>query len=377
MLQSLWDTGVDYQQNQAVSLSSALAEAATMCGRLDQALEYHPLRPALLFRARLDAVRRQSAADGQMIDPWHLAALLEGLRLRMDAELRIIDRGQIFEAARHGLGLHSWLVAPDLEQEGEVQRAQEHLAAMPDQGGVFLTAGSAVHRWIDEGGTRPPIRAALVRHWQKHGVFHLPLPLTGAAAFKPETPWARDVWLQIFLASLAQEVRDTLELLRGLDQAWRTARTKIIGRRKTSHAAQAVDLLAAAPLLSATTLAAALGIAVKNATRLLDEFCHDGIAIEVTQRAKRRLFALADLTALRDSVTAPRRPDPMRGRGRPPLLRDQAIQENVTPPALPVTPPYSQAVFDYSDLEAAIAEMESTIRRTRTALDHLCDRKVT
>ena len=35
--------------------------------------------------------------DGQVIDPWHLAAVLEGLRLRMDHALRIIDRGMILD----------------------------------------------------------------------------------------------------------------------------------------------------------------------------------------------------------------------------------------------------------------------------------------
>ena len=84
-------------------LTAALARAAAAIARLDQALAFHPLRPAFLHRARLDAVRRQAAVDGRLIDPWHLAALLEGLRLRMDASLRIIDRGAIFEAARHAL----------------------------------------------------------------------------------------------------------------------------------------------------------------------------------------------------------------------------------------------------------------------------------
>ena len=36
----------------------------------------------LLHRTRLDAARRQAAADGHLIDPWHLAATLEGLPLR-------------------------------------------------------------------------------------------------------------------------------------------------------------------------------------------------------------------------------------------------------------------------------------------------------
>src|SRR5271167_1391512 len=85
-------------------LAAALTHAAAAIAQLDQALAGHPLRPAFLYRARLEAVRRQAAVDGQSIDPWHLAAVLEGLRLRMDGALRIIDRGIILDAARHALG---------------------------------------------------------------------------------------------------------------------------------------------------------------------------------------------------------------------------------------------------------------------------------
>ncbi|EQD73456.1 hypothetical protein B1A_04942, partial [mine drainage metagenome] len=72
-------------------LASALADAAAGIARLDQALAGHPLAQAFLYRARLEAVRRMAAVDGQLIDPWHLAATIEGLRLRMDPYLRIID----------------------------------------------------------------------------------------------------------------------------------------------------------------------------------------------------------------------------------------------------------------------------------------------
>src|SRR5271169_2206554 len=110
------------------ALTAALAEAAAALARLDEALDGHPLRTAFLYRARLDAVRRQAAVDGKLIDPWHLAAVLQGLRLRMDGALRIVDRGEILDAARHALALHQWLVAPDFDQEGEVQQAEQVLA---------------------------------------------------------------------------------------------------------------------------------------------------------------------------------------------------------------------------------------------------------
>ena len=63
----------------APALLAALARAAAALARLDQASAAHPLLPALLHRARLDAVRRQAAADGHLlVDPWHLAALAGG-----------------------------------------------------------------------------------------------------------------------------------------------------------------------------------------------------------------------------------------------------------------------------------------------------------
>jgi hypothetical protein len=45
-------------------LACASLERAAAIGRLNQALASHPLRPAFLHRARIEAVRRQAAADG-------------------------------------------------------------------------------------------------------------------------------------------------------------------------------------------------------------------------------------------------------------------------------------------------------------------------
>ena len=105
-----------------------------------------------------------------------------------------------------------------------------------------------------------------------------------------------------------------LQLLMTLERAWFAARRATAARRSTSRAAAAVDVIAAAPLVSATSLGQALGMAVKNAAKLLDAFCADGIAVEVTYHSKRRLFGLAALAPLRDEVAPPRRPEHGRGR---------------------------------------------------------------
>jgi hypothetical protein len=155
--------------------------------------------------------------------------------------------------------------------------------------------------------------------WEKcRGVTALPCPLlTGAGARRAEVPWARDLWIAEFLDSLAEEAEDGIALLSSLERQWLAARRAVAGRRRDSRAGHAVDILAAAPLVSATSLGQALGMATKNATRLLEGFVVLGIASEVTHRSKRRLYGLKHLAPLREAAAPPRRPLPGRLPGRP------------------------------------------------------------
>src|SRR5580692_870414 len=131
-------------------------------------------------------------------------------------------------------------------------------------------------------------------------------------------------------------------------------------------------MLAAAPLISATSLAKGLGMAAKNALELLTGFCADEIVIEVTHRSKRRLFGLVGLAPLRDEISPPRRPEPGRGRGRPPSIRIDAgpLPVSLPPSEHPITPIERRSI-NYSDLEGAMAHLELTIRDTRRMLDAL------
>ena len=352
------------------TLMASIAAAAAAIARLDEALAGHPLRMAFLYRARLEAVRRQAAVDGRLIDPWHLAAVREGLRLRMDGALRLIDRGAMLEAARHAFALHQWLVAPDAEQEADVERAAAHLAGFGDAAGTpLLAAACGTHAWLADGGSRPPLRAALVRHWTRHALLRQPVPLTGAAALRADAPATVQEWVPVFLRALGDEAAEGRQMLTDLERSWIAARGAVAGRRRDSHAAAAIDLLAAVPLLSATSLAGSLGVAVKTAIRLLDELVAAGIAIEVTHRAKRRLFGLAGMAPLREAVRPPYRPEPGRGRGRPPHRPPDPVAAE--PPSLPPLSPLERHAFDYVDLEAGLAQLDRTLRQTRRALDVL------
>ena len=127
------------------------------------------------------------------------------------------------------------------------------------------------------------------------------------------------------------------------------------------------------PRYCATTLARILGVAVKNAIRILGALVADEIAAEVTQRAKRRLFGLQGLTPLRAVVRPPYRPDPTRGRGRP-RHDDETNVPDVAPPPLPPLAPIERGPVDYTALESAMAHLDAVVRQTRHALRAIAER---
>ena len=116
-------------QNPPPLLSGALApdleRAAGMIARLDSALASHPLCPAWAWRARLDAIRQQAAVDGQAIDPWHLAALIEGVRLRLDRHAGADRPRRMLSPPRsYAFGLYRWFAAPDPTQRDGDRRGR-------------------------------------------------------------------------------------------------------------------------------------------------------------------------------------------------------------------------------------------------------------
>ena len=352
--------------------AQALERAALAIGRLDAALRGHPLQTAWSWRAGLDAVQRQAAADGRAIDPWALAALVAGARPRLAGEGRLLDRGLAFAAARHALGLWQWHVRPDPAQQRRIAAAA---ATLPKDGAAPLVIGAAqaVHAWLEQGGERAPLRAALARWWPRRGLLPVAAPLlTGARALHAGVPWAIEAWTPRWLVAVAEEAEAGLALLRRLEQGWRQAHAAVAGRRRNSHAPAAVELLAAAPLLSAAGLAAALAVSVRTATALLDELTTLGVAVEVTRRRKRRLWGLAGLAPLREATAAPRRPTPGRGRGRPRCRAEEAVEGEIEP----LTVSWPAAALPPLDLQLACPELdrwlleaELVIGRTRALLD--------
>jgi predicted transcriptional regulator len=361
-------------------IAGALEAASGAIARLDALLTGHPLEPAWLWRIRLEAVRQQAAIDGRVIDPWHLAAVIEGVRFRMDRAAAIIDRGAIFEAARHALGLWRWFARPSEAQTEAIWCAAATLPAA-GQGSPLLGAALGVRAWLNHDGECPPLRAALALYWQRRGLLHLACPLlTGARALGAETPREIEAWTIDFLAALAEEAETGTGLLRLMEREWFAARSAVRDRRRDSRAAAAVDIMAAAPVVSATSLAGSLDLAVKNASALLEALVERGIAIEVTHRSKRRLYGLKHLAPLREEAAPPRRPTPGRSRGRPPrgapvpiLLATYSEARDATPPPADrlALSPLDRQEFNFTDIDRWMQQADEAIRRTKAVLDRI------
>ncbi|GAB3587007.1 hypothetical protein [Acetobacter peroxydans] len=339
-------------------VASALTRTALAFGALDQQLRRHPLREAVLFRARLEAARQCAAVDGFLIDPWQLAASLEGLRPRIRGQ-DVYERGSEVDALRYAFEQYQWLARSSESQEERMTEALSRAALPVGRLGVLWGSALVFREWIEAGEPRAPFRGALVRLWQKEGVFSGLYPVTGAAAFRTGTSWDERRWIPAWLNALEHEAAGIRDMVHTLERSWRDARAQAGDQRRNSKAALAIDIIAAHPVISATTLAARLSVSVQAACVLLERFVERGLVVDVTRRSARRLFALKDLAPLREAVGVREKTVPGRKRGRPRVEEEgyPVDQDAVLPEGLFRPLPRWQANF--SELEAAMKAVDS------------------
>jgi len=275
------------------ALGVDLTWATKAMTRLDYALGNHPLQETALYRLRLEAVRQMTSVDGAVLDPVHLAATLQGLRLQLSSD-NPWERADIIDATNAGFTLHQALTRPTQAQRIEIAGALVSLRSQPKGYGPLLASALAFHAWLDQGQTRLPMRAALGRFWIKRGLTRHALPLTGAAALRADISFERSVWVQTFFQALTEEATQSLDRLRALERVWRHARKSVAGQRRTSRAQEAIDMLASRPVITAAYLAATLGISTTAAHGLLNRFVEDGFARETTGRSAWRLYSLKE-----------------------------------------------------------------------------------
>jgi len=110
-----------------------------------------------------------------------------------------------------------------------------------------------------------------------------------------------------FLEAVTWEAEDARGLCWTMEREWRAARTVVsrrLGSRSTSRLPQAVDVLAASPLLSVSALARALGCTVEGASGMLDELARLEVVAEVTGGSEPRKATMISLTIRCNATSA-------------------------------------------------------------------------
>jgi hypothetical protein len=158
-------------------------------------------------------------------------------------------------------------------------------------------AGLAAHAWLVERKDVAALRAALAVYWRDRGLTDERMPLLTGAALLSAGPPEIGTFLPNFLAALAEEADAGFALFRLMEREWRQGRAAVARRRRDSRANAALDILAAAPIVSAKALSTSLGMAANNATHLLEGLVAENLIVEVTGRQKRRLYGLPHVAA--------------------------------------------------------------------------------
>jgi hypothetical protein len=299
------------------------------------------------------------------------------------ASLSLAERGGEIAALAYAVELRSWIVQPDPGQQDLLDSALTHLRQAGVGHPALIGAALGLRDWIRQDGSRAAIRAALPLYLRER-VTRQPLtPLTGSDALKPGEFDDAEGFTVRFLEAVTWEAEDARGLLWTMEREWRAARTVVsrrLGSRSTSRLPQAVDVLAASPLLSVSALARALGCTVEGASGMLDELARLEVVAEVTGmtgRGARRLYALRRLIPIRAETTAARRRQKGGPRGRP--------RKVLTPPfaELPVEPQgaptgsvgdapeadrLTPLAFDFEALDRLIAAADEQTRHVRRLL---------
>jgi len=196
--------------------AATLERAALAIGRLDAALDGHPLRPAWQHWVRLEAACAHAAADGYRVAPHRLAALIEGLRLRPLSTPFRPERGADLDALHHALTLYGLLLAgADARPAGALAAdtdAPEHrrlvddalwALTQPAAGARLPALALAMRAWILADRPRGAVRAAVPAALQAAGLTRTPLSgLAGADTLRPASPLDADGWVTAFARSL-------------------------------------------------------------------------------------------------------------------------------------------------------------------------------
>ena len=293
-----------------MSLPAAAESAALAIGRLDQALNHHPLRKAWNHRSRLAAAVQASAWDGRAVDLQRLAGMVAGVPHPPHADLLSEHRALMFldYLARCGGETETYLedLWPEdhdpLDEDRQIILDAVNASHAPS---TLLTIAEIVWAIRQEHDAAPGIlHAAIPNLLAQRGLTQSGF-IAGLAAFPARQ--SHSDWMTAFLQGMTKAAETGLARLHGLSLTYDDWRNRIGKRQKNSRLPQVVVMALCQPCLSPIAVQRLLGmqwvkdgrkprISLPGASKLLDELTALGILVEGTnRRGSHRVFVAADL----------------------------------------------------------------------------------
>lgn len=383
-----------------MTIESAAEHAALAIGRLDAALNGHPLRPAWEHRTRLVATVAASNWDGRGADSRRLAGLMAGAYFPQPTDgsagsgladhqalaflsflagltggsplppiptkLAKTDKGKVAEKAeRQDLGI----LRGDLrlfERALEESKAPSTLLAIAD-----VAWSMRIERDIQPGILHAAIPVALHKRGATAGA------IPGLAAF-PQRMEERSEWKERFFLDLAAAADAGLSRLRGLSLTHSDWRLRLGERRSNSRLPYVLAAALCHPVLTPAGVARLFksvsarssgkpGMSIPGASKLLAELQREGIVTLGTDRkGSHRLYFADDL-----AVELHERPKRSGTRAR--IGRATEKPETAPPPAprapKRIQPPPSDGPSPAEiNMAAILLEVAPTIDRTNLML---------
>lgn len=289
---------------------SFLERAAFALGQLHEVNRRSPIYRGLHWRECILGAAHHAALDNAAINPIHLIALLNGLRLNKRQFIK--DYGHLQKAiVRFDL-----LYIEKDTSYGDLP-SRELLWDRDDVIDHFFNTGktglldTAQFLWdIMKDGIKgqsiglESIRAA-VPYMLQVNVENPPfLPICGAKAFSLETNQF-NYWRKLWLSAIRKEVSGILTRQNRLYRNWYNARTNLPGIRKSDTIYRSIDALALAGLISPTRLKDTLGVSLKRAGNILEELVTLDVAVEVTKRRTHKLYGFREFDEIILETTGP------------------------------------------------------------------------
>ena len=355
-----------------MTIESAAEHAAFSIGRLDAALDGHPLRPAWEHRTRLAAAVTASNWDGRGVDAGRLAGLMAGVPHPPLVDWMAEDHALSFLVFLAGLtGADKPPPGPPPRTEKEIAAEKSERAVMRALRGdlrlfeqalaaskapsTLLAIGDVAWSMRAERDVLPGIlQAAIPVALHKRAATRI-RAIPGLAAFPARLE--RPEWKERFFLDLAAAAEDGVSRLHGLTLTFLEWRSRLGKRRSNSRLSHVLAAALCRPVLTPTGVSEMFrsiatgpdgktGMSIPGATKLLAELQSEGILTEGTDRRRNhRLFIAMDL-----GVERHERPKRRRSVAR--LSAPSAVK----PPKVPSPPPAPKRTHSPSPGGLSLAE---------------------